>query len=200
MTTGGVPAPNPNHPKEVKREEMAEPFPETHQRAYRQAPQERDPGSHHGASLHLWEHENDGHACRKDAPLSLCWLCMRGVGESDEAEKALKLMGGGHADGREVTATAVLAPGLGHPQASQPSQENATTTSRVAAVTPTNEEKVLLPPAQVRCASVIYPPLPPPHPRPSQEPLQLQFLLISEPPKPCPELTCHPTQFCHFSG
>lgn len=131
---------------------------------------------------------------------------MRGVGESDEAEKALKLMDGGHADGREVTATAELAPGLGHPQASQPSQENATTTSQVAAVTPRNEEKVPLPVAQVRCASMIHP-LPAPHftpptptPWASQEPLQLQFLLISEPPKPCPELTCHPTLFCHFSG
>lgn len=34
----------------------------------------------------------------------------------DEAEKALKHMDGGQIDGQEITATAVLAPGLGHPQ------------------------------------------------------------------------------------
>lgn len=33
----------------------------------------------------------------------------------DEAEKALKHMDGGQIDGQEITATAVLAPGLGHP-------------------------------------------------------------------------------------
>ncbi|XP_054942311.1 RNA-binding protein with serine-rich domain 1-like [Physeter macrocephalus] len=33
----------------------------------------------------------------------------------DEAEKALKHEDGGHIDGQQITATAVLAPGLGHP-------------------------------------------------------------------------------------
>uniref|UniRef100_G1PL93 RRM domain-containing protein n=1 Tax=Myotis lucifugus TaxID=59463 RepID=G1PL93_MYOLU len=40
--------------------------------------------------------------------------------ENDEAEKALKLVDGGHTDGREVTATAVLAPGLATPRRVSP--------------------------------------------------------------------------------
>ena len=88
-----------------------------------------------------------------------------------EAEKAPKHMDGGHMDGQEITATAVLAPWprppRPHPPAIQPSQENAATASHVAQVTPTDEEKVAFPSAQV------------PRPPQPQEPLQFQLLLIS---------------------
>ncbi|KAJ8782935.1 hypothetical protein J1605_009543 [Eschrichtius robustus] len=92
----------------------------------------------------------------------------------DEAKKAPKHMDGGHIDGQEITATVVLAP-QATPQAIQPSQENAATMSHVAQVTPTDEEKVTFPLAQVPPA----PAIPFPWPPPPQEPLQLQLLLIS---------------------
>eukprot|EP00069_Balaena_mysticetus_P004222 bmy_17266T0 len=66
----------------------------------------------------------------------------------DEAEKALKHMDGGHIDGQEITATAVLAPWpRPPPQEIQPSQESAATASHVAQVTPT-DEKVASPSAR----------------------------------------------------
>lgn len=62
-----------------------------------------------------------------------------------------------------------------------PSQENAATTSHVAQVTPTDEEEVTLPVAQVPYGSVIPPP--------PQDPFQLQLLLMCKPPMLCPEHT-----------
>ncbi|KAK2507517.1 hypothetical protein MC885_021893, partial [Smutsia gigantea] len=57
----------------------------------------------------------------------------------------------------------------------QPSQENATTTSHVAPITPTDEAKVTFPKAQVPGAQAISLPWPPPPP----EPVQFQLLPIS---------------------
>ncbi|KAJ8787164.1 hypothetical protein J1605_000507 [Eschrichtius robustus] len=68
----------------------------------------------------------------------------------EEAEKVLKHMDGGHIDGQEITATAVLAPWPRPPHphlAIQPSQESAATASHVAQVTPT-DEKVAFPSAR----------------------------------------------------
>uniref|UniRef100_A0A8D1X1L3 RNA-binding protein with serine-rich domain 1 n=2 Tax=Sus scrofa TaxID=9823 RepID=A0A8D1X1L3_PIG len=102
----------------------------------------------------------------------------------DEAEKALKHMDGGQIDGQEITATA-------------PSQENAATTSYVAQVTPTDEEKVAVPQAQVPCA----PTIPLPWPPPPQEPLQLQLLPISGATEALPlRLMSHPAHFHQLSS
>ena len=101
----------------------------------------------------------------------------------DEAEKALKHVDGGHMDGQEITATAVLAPWpQPPPQEIQPSQENAATASHVAQVTPTDEEKVTFPLTQVSRA-----------PAP-QEPLQLQLLTISRATEALP-CDLYPIQF-----
>ncbi|KAG8506411.1 RNA-binding protein with serine-rich domain 1 [Galemys pyrenaicus] len=125
----------------------------------------------------------------------------------DEAEKALKHMDGGErwpflvsvlvrlqldpffnrtnrwpGDHRDSCAGPLAS---ATPQAIQPSEEDAASTSHVAPVTPTDEETVTLPSAQVPCAPALSLTRPPP----PQEPLQLQLLPIGSPagrPRLCP--------------
>ncbi|KAJ8786554.1 hypothetical protein J1605_006043 [Eschrichtius robustus] len=122
----------------------------------------------------------------------------------DEAEKALKHMDGGSSvshspwtnrwpgDNCHCCAGPLAS---ATPQAIQPSQENAATASHVAQVTPTDEEKVTFPSAQVPRA----PAIPLPWPPPPQEPLQLQLLPISRATEALP-CDLYPIQlnFCHF--
>nr|XP_033713342.1 RNA-binding protein with serine-rich domain 1-like [Tursiops truncatus] len=86
----------------------------------------------------------------------------------DEAEKALRHADGGHIDGQQITATAVLAPWPRPPprRFSPPRKESAATATHVAQPPPppTEEEKVASPSAQV------------PRPPQPQELLQLQLL------------------------
>ncbi|TKC49182.1 hypothetical protein EI555_000564, partial [Monodon monoceros] len=87
----------------------------------------------------------------------------------DGAEKALKHADGGHIDGQQITAAAVLAPWPRPPprRFSPPRKESAATASHVAQAPPppaTEEEKVASPSAQV------------PRPPQPQELLQLQLL------------------------